>query len=575
MSLKTIPLASLLPPKGNPRRTLDTAQIAVLAQSIKIDGVLQNLVVEAEDDRFRVISGKRRYLALQLLKKEKQIDGEYRVPVEVKKDLAEGDALRLATVENVQREQLHPLDEAEAFANLLQTGGSVEAISEKTGLGAQTVKRRLALANLSSEAKKVLQAGAITLRMAESLTIGSAKQQGMVLEAIASGEHLEPEDIRNMLLDGKPSVAMAIFAKDTYVGSLTTDLFADDETTYFDDIDQFLTLQKEAVEALADEHRKTAAWVEVLSLYTVPWWQYREAKKKERSQAGVVINFHPSGAVEARTGLIKHEVKEEVAADTRETVLAPKAKERPAFGATLLRYVGNHKSIIVQAALLRNPRKAKEVCALLLLAGNLFRHGARLLPHPCIRQLAESGGQSSAYTEIEIASALFADLLGFPKGEDASAFGIARLLAGDGIDVEVYERLSGLSDGDLDRLLFLLPVLCFGQDDVESLDTEQSVFNHVARKLAIDIRAWWTPDAHFLALLRRDQLQAIAQECGGASRFTGMKTWSKTELVQALARAFAASPEDREGDDTANSRSWLPGIFRFPAEGSISQSGGK
>jgi len=143
-----------------------------------------------------------------------------------------------------------------------------------------------ALGNLSSEAKKALQSGVITLRIAQALTVGSENQQHMILEAIDSGERPRPDDIRDMLLRGKASVAMAILPKEKFLDTFTTDLFSDDETTYFDDVDQFLTLQREAVEALAEQRRKTAAWVEVLSLYSVPWWQYREAKKKERSSSG-------------------------------------------------------------------------------------------------------------------------------------------------------------------------------------------------------------------------------------------------------------------------------------------------
>jgi ParB family transcriptional regulator, chromosome partitioning protein len=566
MSLKTVPLASLLPPKGNPRRTVDIAQIAALARSIKVDGLLQNLIVLPERDRFRVVAGKRRYLALQLLRKERQIGSDYRVPVEVKRDMVDGDALRLATVENVQREHLHPLDEAEAFASLLQTGGTIEAISEKTGLRAQTIKRRLALANLCAGAKEALQSGAITRGIAEALTVGSEKQQHMILEAIGSGERPRPEDIRSMLLDGKPSVAIAIFPKDRYSGTFTTDLFGNDETTYFDDVDQFLALQKDAIEALAEEHRKTTAWVEILTLYSVPWWQYREAKKKERSSAGVVINMYPSGSVEVRTGLVKHAVKEEVVAETKETPIVSKTRERPTFSTPLLRYVAYHKSITVQAALLRNPRKAKEVTVLLLLAGGLFRHGIRPSPHPCLKQVA-ADGQCPAYKEIEAAASALADVLGFPRGAEAD--GVTRLLDGDAIDVEVYGRVTRLSDEELDQLLVLLPTLCFGQDDVELLDLDQSLFNRVAADLALNMRAWWTPDVAFLTMLRRDQLQIIAASLNGASRLVGAKAWSKTELVQALAREFT-TPTAPSAAETAKSQRWLPGILCFPARDTIS-----
>src|ERR1700680_3462785 len=126
----SVHVSTMLPPKDNPRKTLDQSAIAGLAQSIKTDGVLQNLLVRPEGEgTYRVIVGKRRYLALQHLKKRGDIDDSYDVPAGIKDELDEGDAIRLATVENVQREQLHPMDEAEAFAKQLQSGGTVEDIA--------------------------------------------------------------------------------------------------------------------------------------------------------------------------------------------------------------------------------------------------------------------------------------------------------------------------------------------------------------------------------------------------------------------------------------------------------------
>ena len=569
MSLKTVPVSSLLPPKGNPRRTVDPAQIAGLAQSIKIDGVLQNLVVHKEGGKYRVVFGKRRFLALQLLRKKKAIAGDYKVPVEVKKDLAEGDALRLATVENVQRVELHPLDEAESYGAQLQNGGTVEDIVEKTGLNSQTVKRRLALANLCAEAKKALRKGTITLRVAEALTLGTEKQQQMILEH-PDQEAIDANAIRDMLLGGKPTVAMAIFPKEKYTGSFTTDLFAEDETTFFDDVDQFLTLQKEAVEELAAKHRQSAAWVEVFNLHTVPWWQYREAKKKERSKAGVVVNLHPSGSVEVRGGLINHEVKEEVAKETRHTPVAP--KERPAFTAPLLRYVAHHKSAAVQAALLRNPRKAKEVAALMLLLGTRGGSGVKLVPHPCLSGLRAGKSPSPAYHELEAAAAALADRLSIRKSGNGSKAhsAIERLFSGD-ITEAVVAAIGKMSDADLDCVIIVLPVLCFGQDG-EAPDTEaDSPFNRVAADLALNMRNWWTPETAFLSVLRREQLLTVAEQCGAAARFSSMKTWSKTELVQALARDFAAAAaaDAPEGKDVQASRAWLPGLMQFPAHENV------
>ena len=178
MTLTTVPLSKLLAPQGNPRRLLDKTQIAGLAQSISINGMLQNLVVRPEgDDTYRVISGKRRYLALHLLKDTRAIDSSYEVPVRIKLDLGDKEALQIATVENVQREQLHPLDEGEAFAKLLQSGGSLDVVIEQTGLSVGVVRRRLALASLSPEVKKAFRAGEFNRSIAEALSLAAREQQ--------------------------------------------------------------------------------------------------------------------------------------------------------------------------------------------------------------------------------------------------------------------------------------------------------------------------------------------------------------------------------------------------------------
>ena len=564
----TVPLSALLPPKDNPRRTLDQSLIAGLAQSIKTDGVLQNLLVHPEGEgTYRVIFGKRRYLALQHLKKRGEIDETYQVPVEIKDELDEGDAIRLATVENVQREQLHPMDEAEAFAKQLQAGGTVEEIADKTGFSVQTVKRRLALATLCPDAKKAFRAGTINRAVAEALTIGSKAQQRSILESFHSDYAPDPEDIRDMLIGAKPSVSMAVFPRERYTGNLATDLFSDDETTYFDDVDQFLALQREAVEALAEERRKSAAWVEVLYLYTVPWWQYREAEGDE--PAGIVINLHPSGVVEIREGLVRHEVKETVVEATRDTPLAPRpAPKRPEFSADFLRYVACQRSAAVQAALLGNPRKAKEVAVLLLLSGFRMSIGTRLDLHTCHAVRVEEQSQRS-YRVVEQVAAGLADQLGLeagkPDGPD-SGDGVARLTA-SGALLPLYEALGRLSDEALERLHILLPILCFGEERIHELDTGESLFNRIAVDVGTQMRSWWRPDTAFLSGLLREQVQAVATESGAAEHFAGHHGWTKKQLVDELATYFAeqSSSDGVDAEADAAARKWLPGIFQFPA----------
>jgi ParB family chromosome partitioning protein len=572
MTLTTVPLSALRAPKDNPRKVVDKRSIPGLAQSIRVDGILQNLVVRPEGEgAYRIIFGKRRHLALQRLKKEGAIDGTYPVPVDIKDGIDDHDARRLATVENAQREQLHPLDEAEDFAALLQSGGTLESITEKTGLSATTVKRRLAVATLAPQVKRAFRAGTFGRGIAEALTLGSHEQQRAILESLQSPSPPDADDIRNVLIGQKPTLAMAIFPRERYTDTITTDLFADDETSYFDDVDRFLALQREAVEALAEERRKTAPWVDVLSLYTVPWWQYRDAA--DGAPSGVVINLHPSGEVEIRDGLAKHEVEPEVVHTTRASPMAPRPpRERPPFTSELLRYVALQRSAAVQATLLADPRKAKEAGALLLLLGLRRDFGVRLNPHACHGAGSEARHHSACQAIVTLADEL-ANRLGFVR-EDGSGHdpgeGIGRLMdSPDGL--VVYEAVRQLPDADLDRLLMLLPILCLGQEHVDAVDEGDTLFNLIAKNSGVRVRQWWKPDAAFLALLTREQLLGVATECGAAEHLQGINGWTKKRMVEELAVCFETHAEPESVPD-ADRRAcdWLPGILMFPAVKSLS-----
>src|SRR5262245_2619022 len=145
---------------------------------------------------------------------------------------------------------------------------------------------------------------------------------------------------------------MARFPLDHYQGTFTSDLFAEADATYFDDAEQFFTLQRQAVAALAEQHGETAAWVEVIEDYTFPRWQYKEAGEGE--SGGVIIHFCPSGDVEIIEDVIKRDLDPATARATAKTPLAPTPK--PAYSEVLCRTIAHHKSMAVQQLLLANPR---------------------------------------------------------------------------------------------------------------------------------------------------------------------------------------------------------------------------
>lgn len=395
MKTMTITLGQLLPAKDNPRRSYDPKSIEGLAQTIAKDGLIQNLTARSEKGgKYRVVTGTRRFLALQHLVKEGTIDRSYKVLIRVGSGSAE-DLARIATVENVQREALDPIDEAEAFAGLLQNGTKIEDLSVETGISVPTICRRLALANLSSEVKKAVRGKALPLSLAEVLTLVAGSEQKAWLKRIRGNSGYDASYLRSVLLAEKPSAAIALFPLEKYTGSLTKDLFADKETTYFDDREQFMRLQGEAVEAMVAEYQVKFTWVDVLTEPTAQWWQYRPAKKKE--QAGVVIHFPPTGRVEIRKALARYAVDPKVAAPRA----GRKPKEAPEWSKATIRYANAQKTVAMQAALLGRLGLAREVTAILLLTTRRGCSGIHLDPHESLRELAKDPKSSKAYEAIE------------------------------------------------------------------------------------------------------------------------------------------------------------------------------
>ena len=346
------------------------------------DGILHNLVVtptgKGKKERYQIVSGSRRFEALKLLQERGELPEDFTVAVEIRDDLSKDDTLRIATVENLQRQNLTPLEEAAALTKLVHKGATLDDVVAQTGLSATTIKRRLALNNLCKDAKQALTKGQINLAQAEALTLGSDEAQQRLLEQLADCDY-SADDIRGHLLDDRPTVALAIFPPEKYTGTITTDLFAaDGGTSYFDDGEQFFALQREAVEELRKHHEANAAWVKVTEEYRIPDWQYRDAKKKEKG--GVLINLSPSGHVEIREGLVPHRIEKATAEATAENPIAP-PKVKAAYSAPLCRYIAHHKTAAVAEILLASPRAAQEVLTVQTL--KIFRI------HPAFAALAK------------------------------------------------------------------------------------------------------------------------------------------------------------------------------------------
>ena len=548
MTYTKLPITKIQISEANPRKAFDEDSILGLAQSIKTDGLLQNLIVgkaKGKKKLYPIICGERRFRAISHLVENGDFPKDYEVTVEIKDDLDADTALRIATMENIQRQDLTPLEEAQALTKLVQDGEKLDDIVAQTGLSAHTVRRRLVLMQLSETVKECLETGEITLSQAEALSVGTYEEQERCLNMAKSG-YWDAEDIKDRILGDLPTLSMAIFERELYTGEYTTDLLGEDDNTYFNDAEQFFELQKQAAEELAESYREKADWVEFVEGYFSSW-QYDRAEDDETG--GVIVSLSASGAVEVHEGLIKTKADEDTANSLKE-------KPKATYPTPLRRYMAMHKSVAVQSALIENPRVAKQ----LAVANKLYR----FKNHDCLSYFEQEETSSPALIIInEQAKALLAHF--GDNAEDATWRDLGYLF---NYDLEkAFKAVKDLSDDVLESLLVTLDALEFGQLFTDQLDTyEDSIFNQVAQDLRVDMRNYWRPDEAFLKRRNKVQLQQIVTDAGCFQKFGNVAGYKKKELVTSMSKHFQQvltleSPNAEELKATF----WIPEAMAFPA----------
>lgn len=211
MGLAEIPIAQISPNPYQPRKSFDEAALDELARSVREHGIVQPLLVTRAGNQFRLIAGERRFRAAQKA-------GLRTVPVVVKELAREGDALEIALIENIQREDLNPMEEATAYQQLHQEFGMTqEEIARRVGKERSTVANFLRLLRLPEPVKKLLATGQLSMGHARALlAIDSAKKQ----EVLASRVVRRNLNVRQTELlaagGGKPPVRKQETLKDVF-----------------------------------------------------------------------------------------------------------------------------------------------------------------------------------------------------------------------------------------------------------------------------------------------------------------------------------------------------------------------
>jgi ParB family chromosome partitioning protein len=191
-AVRTLPVASLRPNRFQPRSRFDEPAIEELTESIRMQGIVQPLVVTPEGEGWTIIAGERRWRAARRA-------GLEEVPVVVREVADARELLELALVENLQRSDLNPLEEAEAYAALQEKFGlSQEEVAARVGKARTTVTNALRLLRLPEEVRNMLREGQLTAGQARPLLALPGAEAQIRLAARAAQEGLSARELERL-----------------------------------------------------------------------------------------------------------------------------------------------------------------------------------------------------------------------------------------------------------------------------------------------------------------------------------------------------------------------------------------
>lgn len=199
-------LDEIRPNPIQPRKTMDQAKLAELAESIKLHGLLSPIIVRRTNTKYEIIAGERRFHACMKV-------GVDRVPVIVR-EVPDDESFKLSLIENLQREDLNPMEEAEAFYTLKeQFSLTHQEIAESVVKDRSTVTNALRLISLPEEMKTALREGTITPGHARALLMVDSEKDRLSLF----------QKILSQSLSVREAERRAVKAKNAPVSSRKTD----------------------------------------------------------------------------------------------------------------------------------------------------------------------------------------------------------------------------------------------------------------------------------------------------------------------------------------------------------------
>ncbi len=272
-SIQFFPLAQLYVSDLNPRQDADPEGIDLLADSLAMIGLIQNLsgILDAEG-RVGIVAGGRRLRAIaRAVERDATVTERHpelaSIPVRIAPD--EATARAWASAENAAREDLAPADEIRAYGRMKEAGADVSAIARSFGKTEAHVYRRLALAALPAPVLDALKEGQISLGMAKAFTVSQDEALTLTILAEVKGRDVSEHRIKQALQPAAISATdrrarfVGLDAYEAAGGSLTRDLFSD--TVALHDADLLQDLFAERLNAEAEKLVAGWKWAEVMA----------------------------------------------------------------------------------------------------------------------------------------------------------------------------------------------------------------------------------------------------------------------------------------------------------------------
>jgi ParB family chromosome partitioning protein len=191
-----VSIESIVPNRFQPRQEFDAQKLEELAESVRQNGILQPLLVSPRGEGFELVAGERRLRAARLA-------GLRTVPVYVR-DVDARESLKLSILENVQREDLNPMEECYGYRRLIEEFGMTQLdLAQRLGKSRSAVANVLRLANLPEELQRRIRNGELTSGHARALLSAGSIEEQSELAALVRERGLSVRDLENLTQAGR------------------------------------------------------------------------------------------------------------------------------------------------------------------------------------------------------------------------------------------------------------------------------------------------------------------------------------------------------------------------------------